>query len=165
MPLHLNWIRTVRNIATYHDAPVRSIAGVPGTNFLYSGDESGVIYCSQFDHGTLTQKSSVNLKAEIRSLTVSPDGQSLLVVLLDHAAIYKINDDKTLTEAKKVNFQGKGKHGTFLANDHFIVLSTEGLTRFEVKNTLLSTGDLVKMNNCLAFAVGKSGEYFCSGRR
>lgn len=158
--LHLNWVRTIQNTATFHNAPVRALAGVQGSNYLYSADESGVIICSQFERGGLTQKSSVNLKAEIRSIAASPGGQHLLVVLANYAALYKINSDMSLTVSKKVNFQGIGKRGVFLNNENFLVLTNEGLTRFEVSNKLLDIGDFVRVDNCAAVAIGKSGHIF-----
>ena len=158
--LHLNWIRTVKNTATFHNAPVRALVGVPNTNVLYSADESGVIICSQFDHGVLTQRSSINLKAEIHSIAISPNGQELLVVLSNYAALYKINEDRSLSQQKKVNFQGSGKRAAFLNNDNFLVLSSVGVTRFEVNNKLLDIGDLVKVDNCTSIAVGKSGNIY-----
>ena len=158
--LHLNWIRTVKNTATFHNAPVHSIASVPNSNYLYSADESGVIIAAHFDRGVLTQQFSVNLKAEIRSIAVSPDGKNLLVVLANYAALYKIENDMSLTLSKKVNFQGIGKHATFLDNNNFLVLSSEGVTRFESSNKLLDIGDFVKLDNCTALAIGKSGSIF-----
>ena len=158
--LHLNWIRTVKNTATFHNAPVHSITSVPNSNYLYSADESGVIIAAHFDHGVLTQQSSVNLKAEIRSIAVSPDGKNLLVVLANYAALYKIENDMSLTLSKKVNFQGIGKHASFLDNNNFLVLSSEGVTRFESSNKLLDIGDFVKLDNCTALVVGKSGSIF-----
>ena len=158
--LHQNWIRTVKNTATFHNAPVRALAGVLNSQFLYSADESGVIFCSQFNHGVLTQKSSVNLKAEIRSIVVSPDGKNLLVVLSNYAALYRIENDMSLTLSKKVNFQGIGKHALFLNSESFLVLSNDGLTRFEVGNKLLDIGDFVKLDNCTAVVIGKNGHIF-----
>jgi len=160
--LHLNWILTVKNTATFHNAPVRTLAGVPGSNFLYSADEGGVIVGSQFDHGTLNQKYTINLKAVIRSIAVSPDGNNMLVVLSNYAALYKIESDRSLTLSKKVNFQGIGKHAIFVDNSSFLVLSNDGLTRFDVANKVLDLGDFVKLDNCGAVVIGKNGHIFVS---
>ncbi len=156
--LHLNWIRTIQHVTTFHNAPVRALASV--SNYLYSGDESGVIICSQFDRGALTQKFAINLKAEIRSLATAPDGKNLLVVLSNYAVLYKINDDMSLTVTKKVNFQGIGKRAVFLNNENFLVMSGEGLTRFEVNSKLIDLGDFVKIDNCSAVVIGKAGHIF-----
>ena len=158
--LHMNWIRTVKSTATFHNAPVRALVGAPGSLFLYSADESGMIICSQYDHGVLTQKSSVNLKAEIRSLALSPDGQHLLVVLLNYAALYSIGDDRSLTLVKKVNFNGNGKRAAFLDNTNFLVLSNQGVTRFEVSNKLLDIGDFAALPDATAIVIGKGGSIF-----
>ena len=160
--LHQNWIRTIKNknTATFHNAPVRSLAGVSNSQFVYSADESGVIFCSQFSGGVLTQKSSVNLKAEIRSIAVSPDSKNLLVVLSNYASLYRIENDMSLTLLKKVNFQGIGKHALFLNNENFLVLSNDGLTRFEVSSKLLDIGDFVKLENCTSVVIGKNGHIF-----
>jgi hypothetical protein len=158
--LHLNWIRTVKNVATYHNAPVRSIVGVPNSIFLYSGDENGNIIGAQYEHGTLKSRNSINTKSEIRSLAVSPNGQYLLAVMLNEAVVYKINDVNPLTEFTRVHFNGQGRKAAFLGNDYFLVLSNQGITRFEVANTLQVLGDFVKVDLCSALAVNKKGNIY-----
>jgi WD40 repeat protein/energy-coupling factor transporter ATP-binding protein EcfA2 len=165
--LHQNWIRSInnKNAVAYHSSPVRSIVGIPHSPFLYSGDENGVLFSWQYDHGILKPKNSYNLKREIRSLSVSPDGKYLLAVFLQEAALYKINDDKSIKEISRVNFDGKGKKGIFIDNSYFIVLSNSGATRFEVSDVPQEPTDFVKVPNCSAIVINKFGNiYIASGK-
>ncbi len=101
------------------------------------------------------------LKAVIRSLAVSPDGQYLLVVLANEARLFKINADKSLEPSSRFALHGGGRKGAFIGNSDFIVLSSEGLTKFDVKDGL-QTGDFVPENNCLAVAINKNGHIFAA---
>ena len=155
--LHMNWIRATKNVATYHNAPVRSIVGVPNSNILFSGDENGTLIGAQYDHGVLSVKSTLNIKEEIRGLAVSPNGRHLLVVTLNDAVVYEVNDSRFLTEFTRVRFNGEGRKGVFLDNSTFVVLSNQGLSKFEVANTPQVLGDFIKVDLCSSVVVSKKG--------
>jgi energy-coupling factor transporter ATP-binding protein EcfA2 len=158
--LHANWVRTVKNTANYHDAPVRSVVGLNGSNIIFSGDENGVLITSRYDNGVLKAVAQTKSGAEIRSLSVSPDGDYLLAVLLNGAVVYKINSDKPLTEVERVSFSGKGKRGTFLDNGSFLALTSEEIARFDVKGSVKESSDTLRCENCAAFAIGKNGHIY-----
>jgi WD40 repeat protein len=127
---------------------------------LFSGDENGTLTAAQYSNGVLSVKSTINIKEEIRGIAVSPNGMHLLVVTLNDAIVYNINDARYLTEFTRVHFNGEGRHGLFLDNNSFLVLSNQGLTKFEVVNTPQVLGDFVKIDLCSAVAVSKRGVIF-----
>lgn len=152
--LYLTWQNMVGNANSkiFHERPVRSMAGLPHSNILFSGDESGTIIVFQNSEGMLKEKSTVNTHGEIRSLTVSPSGDHLLAVMLDKAVVYATTSEGGLKEFASVTFTGKGRKGLFVDNKSFIVQSTDGVTRFEVKSGT-QTGEFRQIPNCVSVAV------------
>lgn len=163
--LNVNWAHTVKNISYQHNAPIRAITGIPGTSFIFSGDESGLLLSSYCENGLLKPTSKVQTRADIRALALSPDSRYLLAVLPDSALLYTVNADKSLTRFTKVTFPGKGKRGAFLDNGHWVVLSSNGITRFQVTNSVQPSTDSLAINGGSALTVTKNGHiYIASGR-
>ncbi|MCD6010513.1 MAG: repeat, subgroup [Flavipsychrobacter sp.] len=163
--LYLTWQNLVGNANNkiFHERPVRAMAGLPHSNILFSGDEAGSIIVFQSTDGVLKEKATVNTHGEIRSLTVSPSGDNLLVVMLDKAIIYTTNNEGTLKELTRVTFIGKGRKGLFIDNKSFLVQSTDGVTRFEVKNGA-QTGEFGQVPNCVSVATG-GGKIFIANAK
>jgi len=161
--LYLSWENTIgdKNDIIFHNAPVRAIVGYSKSDIVFSGDEEGVIITSQYNAGILKSRSSVNVGSGVRALAVSPMGDYLVAVLLQQAVVLKINADKSLTEYTRVNFTGNGKHGVFLNPKYFLVQSSEGVSRFEIKN-LPQTGAFKKVADCNALIAGPKGNLFIS---
>lgn len=158
--LQQNWVRSAPNTITYHNAPVRAMAGIPNSNFLFSGDENGALLGWNYDNGVLRPKGSYNLKNEIRSLSVSSDGRYLLVVFLNDAALYKIEADKSITEYTRVKLQGQGRKAVFMDDKYFFVISTEGITRYAVTAEAQEPSDIARIPNCAAMVISKFGNFF-----
>jgi energy-coupling factor transporter ATP-binding protein EcfA2 len=155
--LYLTWQNEINNANNkiYHERPVRAIAGLPRSNIFFSGDEAGTIVAFQYKEGKIDGKTAENAHGEIRSLSVSPAGDYLLAVMLDKAILYTVTAEGKLKEYTKVAFAGKGRKGLFADSKSFIVQTTEGVTRFEVKNTA-QTGSFVKVDNCASVVLGGS---------
>ena len=158
--LHLNWVRSVKNVAAYHAAPVRALAGISNSNYLFSGDENGTLFVWQYSGGSLRAKGTYNLFSEIRALTVSDDGHYLLSVFLQDAVLYSINDDKSIKEYARVSYAGKGKKCLFPDDKHFIIVSTEGITRFEVKSGPQEPTDFIPMAYCTSIDIDRNGNIY-----
>jgi WD40 repeat protein/ABC-type dipeptide/oligopeptide/nickel transport system ATPase component len=165
--LYLSWASSLvdRNEATFHSAPVRALAVMPAGDVVYSGDEDGKIIGSKVTDGILSKLSEANLGRGVRALAISPDGNYLLAVSQQNALLYTIGKDKFLTKRTVINYPGIGRHATFLDKTRFVVLSSQGVARFDLAAPKAG-GDLITIPDCSAMAVGSDGMiYIAAGKK
>ncbi len=164
--LYLGWQNSIqdKNTFTVHNAPVRSLVGLPRTDIVYSADENGVIVTSQNNGGVLVKKSQVNAGGEVRAISVDASGGYLLAVLVKEAVLYKIGGDHSLQKFTTVKYSGYGRHGAFLGSRHFVVQSTTGVSRFEVTKSP-ATNDTVSVPNCAAILTTDDGKIFIAAAK
>jgi energy-coupling factor transporter ATP-binding protein EcfA2 len=158
--LDLSWENSIdyKNEFNHQNSPVRSIVGIPHTDYLFSGDENGKIYTLEYNHGILIKKSDLSVNEGVRSLVTDAGGSFLLAVLVKQAILFRIKDDKSLTKLASLKFSGNGRHAAFL-NKYVLVQSTEGVTRFETDNGFAKI-DSVNIPGCSSIAVGNNGHIY-----
>ncbi len=159
--LYISWENAINDKNTFrgHSSPVRALAGLPNSNIIFSGDESGRIIVSEAHDGVLTQKFSAAPGGEVRSLVTNAVGDYLLAVMFKEAVLYKVNGDHSLKKQSSVKFIGNGKHGAFIGSEYFIVQTSEGLIRYNLNNPDAGK-DTLKLTNCLSLATGSDGKIF-----
>jgi energy-coupling factor transporter ATP-binding protein EcfA2 len=141
--------------------PVRSFAALPHSDIFFTADESGNIVTSQYSAGSLSTMNTVFAGKKLRSITVNPQGDYLLAVLLDHVVLFRINSDHSLKADKELLLHGTGKHGIFLDDQHFAVQCQGMIYRYEISNPVHV--DSCKIQNCNAIAAGNGKLYISSG--
>ena len=138
--LHFNWISAIQNKNQFsaHKFAVRCIAQNPSKNQLISIDESGMLYLLKADRGMSEPISSYNLKAEARSLAISPDGNKALVVTSAGIGILLDISSSTnsIKEISRITFEGIGKLTLFKNNTEFAILTNIGLGIYSIGSSV-----------------------------
>ncbi|HVZ24826.1 MAG TPA: hypothetical protein VG842_02165, partial [Sediminibacterium sp.] len=130
--LHFNWEQSIqqKNQFLLHKFPVRAITGIPGTDFILSGDEGGALVLSRADKGILQPLTRIALNDEIRHLSLTPDGSRLLVLSAKgNGYLYAVDAGKqVLAQLSRFSFPGTGKTAVFTDANTGWILSGEGIT-------------------------------------
>lgn len=163
--LNANWTSSVnnKNQSTYHKSPVKCMAGKPGTNIVFTADESGLLYVAKAENGAITPTGlSINLKEDIRSLATSPDGTKLFIATaVGTAYVYDISNSTAIKQLHKVNFIGIAKSITVIDNTTFIVLSSKEIKRFKINTTPIEWANISSRKFvAVAMQVSKAGAVY-----
>jgi WD40 repeat protein/energy-coupling factor transporter ATP-binding protein EcfA2 len=168
--LNFNWQESIKNKNQFllHKYPVRSITGKPGSDIIISGDESGTIILSKASNGILDPLSRYTINEEIRNLSLSPDGQRLLVLTAKGTGyLYAVDEQKqVIAQLSKFSFEGVGKSASFLDNKESVILTSAGLLRVGVDNNLVTVKESIKGDYFGAIVRGRSGKiYLADGNK
>lgn len=158
--LHINWVKSInnKNQSGIHKLPVHCIAGLPNNDVIFTADESGMVYGSVIKNNGLQKIASYAVKEEVRALTVSPDGKKLVAITaLGNGIILNVSTSD-ISLANNFKFSGTGKSVSFINNEDFILVSSEGIGKYSIANN--STGTFLERNGINGFTVGKSGKFY-----
>jgi len=164
--LSFNWNKSINytNQALYHQYPVKCMVFKPKSNILFTTDESGLIYTSKAENGIVQPISKINIKQDIRSIAVSPDGNKLLVATaMGKAFIYTINTNSTLLEIGSFAFAGIATKALFVNNNYLFVLSNKEIKRVKIEaNNALVLETSVAADQMNAIALTKAGKIYAA---
>lgn len=161
--LHTNWSNSInnKNQATYHKYAIRTIVGKSNSNIVFTADESGALYVAKADNGILqTIGNTINLKQDVRALSISKDGSRLFVATATGSGfVFDISNIQAIKEIFKFNFTGVAKSIAVINNNQFIILSTTEIKRFTSEaNSLLQTS--IARKNLGALVIANSGKVY-----
>ena len=163
--LHTNWTNAInnKNISAYHKFPVKCMAGNKGSNIVFTADESGMLYASKAENGSIQPIGSpINLKEDIRVLTTSQDGTKLFVATASGTGyVYDINHMPSIKQLYKFSFLGIAKSLIATDNNQFILLSNKEIKSFGVDGTPIKA--TITRPNMAAMQLGKSGRIYLAG--
>jgi WD40 repeat protein/energy-coupling factor transporter ATP-binding protein EcfA2 len=164
--LHTNWTNSINkaNQATYHNFPVKCLVGKPNSNIVFTADESGLLYTTKAENGTISPIGKpTNLKEDIRVLTTSADGSKLFVATANGTGyVFDISNTTSIKQVLKFGFTGIAKSVAVVDNNHFIVLTNKEIKHFTTDATSIMQGSIPK-NNLAALCLGKSGKLYLAG--
>lgn len=166
--LHYNWINTIqyRNQFIRHTLPVHAVTGKPGTNIIYSADESGIIYAEELSNDAFKPLAQLNVQQEVRSLAVSPDGNVLAAITSRGTGIlFAAGADGSLRETSRFQYNGIGKAIVFISNTSFYVVSAGSIVKYGSENGIARQTD-IRQGQVAALSLGRSGSlYIASGNQ
>jgi len=167
--LSLNWSKTVnnKNILQFHKYPIRSLITKPNSDIVISGDESGTILISKSTEGILSPLNSISVKNEIRSLTLSPNGQNLLVLTANGIGfVYGFDDvNKQFPFQFNFNYEGIGKTAMYVNNNQIIIITSKGLQKIAIENKTTKIIESIKGNDFNGIQIGnKSNKIYIAIR-
>ncbi|MCX8480768.1 MAG: hypothetical protein ORN58_02490, partial [Sediminibacterium sp.] len=167
--LSLNWSKTVnnKNVLQFHKFPIRSLITKPNSDIVISGDESGTILISKSTEGILIPINSFSVKNEIRSLSLSPNGQNLLVLSSNGVGyMYGFDDEKKQFPLLfNFNFDGIAKAAAFVNNNDLLLITNMGLQKLAIENKTIKILEKIKGNEFSCILIGKKSHrtYIASG--
>jgi WD40 repeat protein len=167
--LSLNWSKTVnnKNVLQFHKFPIRSLITKPNSDIVISGDESGTILISKSTEGILIPINSFSVKNEIRSLSLSPNGQNLLVLSSNGVGyMYGFDDEKKQFPLLfNFNFDGIAKTAAFVNNNDLLLITNMGLQKLAIENKTIKILETIKGNEFSCILIGKKSHrtYIASG--
>jgi WD40 repeat protein/energy-coupling factor transporter ATP-binding protein EcfA2 len=157
--LSINWSKTVnnKNVLQFHKHPVRSLITKPNSNIVISGDESGIILVSKATEGILSPVHSFIVKNEIRSLSLTPNGKNLLILTTKGIGyLYGFNEDKNqFPLLLNFNYNGIGKTATFINNNEFYLITSQGLQKIAIENKTIKILESIQGNTFSNVIIGK----------
>ena len=157
--LSINWSKTVnnKNILQFHKHPVRSLITKPNSNIVISGDESGTILVSKATEGILSPVHSFIVNNEIRSLSLTPNGKNLLILTTKGIGyLYGFDEDKNqFPLLLNFNYNGIGKTATFINNNEFYLITSQGLQKIAIENKTIKILESIQGNTFSNVMVGK----------
>jgi len=157
--LSINWSKTVnnKNVLQFHKHPVRSLITKPNSNIVISGDESGIILVSKATEGILSPVHSFIVKNEIRSLSLTPNGKNLLILTTKGIGyLYGFNEDKNqFPLLLNFNYNGIGKTATFINNNEFYLITSQGLQKIAIENKTIKILESIQGNTFSNVILGK----------
>ena len=157
--LSINWSKTVnnKNVLQFHKHPVRSLITKPNSNIVISGDESGTILVSKATEGILSPVHSFIVKNEIRSTSLTPNGKNLLILTTKGIGyLYGFDEDKNqFPLLLNFNYNGIGKTATFINNNEFYLITSQGLQKIAIENKTIKILESIQGNTFSNVMVGK----------
>ena len=168
--LNLTWEQSQNNKNKFlaHKHPVRSITSKSNTNIVISGDESGVIIISRSVDGILQPAVTFSVQGEIRYLSLSPNGQMLLVLTANAGGfLYNFDEQKLLFSLlSQITYDGVGKSASFLSDSEALVLTSSELLKFGIQNNSIKLRESTKGSSFGSLVRGVSGKiYLADGNR
>jgi WD40 repeat protein len=131
---------------------------MPNSDIIFTADESGIVYESVIKNNGLQKVASYPVKEEVRALAVSPDGKKLVAITALGNGIISNVLSSDISPANNFKFSGTGKAIFFINNEDFILLSTEGIGKYNIVN--ITNEAFLSRAGINAFAVGKSGRFY-----
>ena len=158
--LNSNWVKSINysNRAAMHLLPVHCITGMPGSNIIFTADESGVVCGSVIKNNGLQKITSYPTKDEVRALAVSQDGSRLAAITAEgNGFIFSVSASNIILQ-KGFRFQGIGKDVVFDNNENLIVLSNKGFTKSHITKT--DEAEFINQSQANAFTIGTTGKIY-----
>jgi len=158
--LNMNWIKSInyKNQFNFHNLPVHCIAGIPGSDIIFSADESGMLYESVFKNNNVQKVASFAVKEEVRALAVSVGGDKLAAVTaMGNGILFKITSSG-ISLVKNFKFPGLAKAVVFDAADNIIVASSKGIGKYLISD--MDNPAFLNKEGINCFAAGRSGIYY-----
>lgn len=158
--LYINWIKSInsKNQSGIHKLPVHCIAGMPSGDIIFTADESGMVYESAIRNSGLQKIASYALKEEVRAIAVTRDGKKLVAITaLGNGIILNVSPSD-ISPASNFKFPGTGKAVLFINNEDFLLLSSEGIGKYNIAN--ITSEAFLSRSDINAFAIGKSGRFY-----
>ncbi len=168
--LYFNWEENIKrkNQFLLHKYPVRSITGKAGSNLIISGDESGALVLSRATEGILEPLARYTINEEIRHLSLSPDGQRLLILTAKGTGfLYAVDEQKQLmAPLSKFTFEGVGKMAVFTGNADLLLLTSKGISKASINNNIVEIKESVQSNYISSVVKSRSGKiYLADGNK
>jgi hypothetical protein len=136
--LNLNWEKSIGNKNKFlvHKYPVRAITGKANSDIVISADESGMVIISRSVDGVLQPVTNFSVKGEIRSLSLSPNGQKLLVLTAKQGGfLYGFDEQKKSFPLLSIfSYEGVGKTAFFENELETLVLTSVGIIKLGIEN-------------------------------
>jgi WD40 repeat protein len=162
--LNMNWIKSInnKNQFNFHGLPVHAVCGIPGSDIIFTADESGMLYESVIKNNGAQEIAFYAIKEEVRALAVSGAGNRLVALTtLGNGLLFKVSS-AGISFLTGFKFTGAGKAVAFDAADNMILLSSKGMTKYSLND--LGNPVSVSNENISNFTISKSGTlYIASG--
>jgi len=173
--LLLSWEQTNKDKQPSISAEsVISMTGVRDSNIIYSANNKGELEIWQYEKGTMKKMSVIATPTLIRSLSVSPSGNYLLVAGNTGFLLYSISSPTSPERILSRPTTGI-KHGVFINDNYFVVQYPDRITRYKInqeqtkKDLINATStytlkdpDSIRTDNCNAITMGKNGHIYLS---
>lgn len=164
--LNLNWEKNISNKNKFlvHKYPVRAITGKVNSNIVISGDESGMVIISRSVDGVLQPITNFSVKGEIRNLSLSPNGQKLMVLTAKSGGfLYGFDEQKKAFPLLSFfSYEGIGKSAIFLNESETLVLTSSGLIKLGIESNVVKVKEFIKGLSYGSMVKGKSGKIYIS---
>lgn len=165
--LNINWTKSInyKNTFAVHQQPVRSITGIPGSNFVFTADESGLVCESVLKNYSLQKIASSVMNGAVRALGVSPEGSRLVAITSSgNASVFNIAASG-ISQSAAFKFNGIGKSLCFINNQNFILLSSESICLYKLTSNVTLQSS-IQQTGINALVIGRSGAiYIASGNQ
>jgi WD40 repeat protein len=164
--LNLNWEKSIGNKNKFlvHKYPVRAITGKANSDIVISADESGMVIISRSVDGVLQPVTNFSVKGEIRSLSLSPNGQKLLVLTAKQGGfLYGFDEQKKSFPLLSIfSYEGVGKTAFFENELETLVLTSVGIIKLGIENNIVKVKEIIKGSSYGSMVRGKSGKVYIS---
>jgi WD40 repeat protein len=164
--LNFNWKKSINNRNNFllHKYPVRAITGKVNSDIVISADESGTVIISRSVDGVLQSIANFSVKGEIRALSLSPNGQKLLVLTAKEGGfLYGFDEQKRLFPLLSIfNYDGVGKTAFFLNDSESLVLTSTGLMKLGIESNVVKVKETIKGSSFGSLVKGGSGKIYLS---
>jgi WD40 repeat protein/energy-coupling factor transporter ATP-binding protein EcfA2 len=163
--LSLNWSKTVNNnnILQFHKYPIRALITKPNADIVISGDENGTVLVSKVNEGVIEKISNFNINNEIRTMSLSPNGQSLLILTAKGTGyVYGFDEiKKSFPLITSFIYDGIGKSASFINNQELVILTSTGLQKIQLAQKTITITETVKSKNYNNLVIGQiSGKIY-----
>ena len=155
--LNMNWTKSInnKNRFNFHALPVRCICGIPGSDIIFSADESGMLYEYVIKSSGAQKISSYTIKEDVRALAVSITGDKLVAITaLGNGMIFKVSA-YGIAFISDFKFEGTGKAVAFDAVGDFIVAGSKGIAKYNLSD--VDHPVFVAQEGINSFVIGNSG--------
>lgn len=134
--LQTSWIKDIRNSnqCTIHGQPVHCVAGMPGSNIIFSADENGMLYECVVKSNSIQKINSYNIGEAVRALAVSPDGSKLVAATSAGSGTVFTVSGTNISVQSNFKFAGSAKSVVFNGSQQFILLSTKMIGKYSAGN-------------------------------
>jgi WD40 repeat protein/energy-coupling factor transporter ATP-binding protein EcfA2 len=164
--LNLNWEKSINNKNKFlvHKYPVRAITGKANSDIIISADESGMVIISRSVDGVLQPITNFSVKGEIRNLSLSPNGQKLLVLTAKEGGfLYGFDEQKKLFPLLSIfSYEGVGKTAFFVNELETLVLTSSGIIKLGIENNAIKVKEFIKGSSYGSMVKAKSGKVYIS---